>query len=498
MEPNYSAPPHNPDELRIKRLKRSVFAAIAVVVLIILALIVLYVVHYLSLGQIVVTTNSSGNTITLTRSYVREGGGGDSKDRQPSVKLKSGQQASVEPGTYFATVLGANSAGASRIVTVVARHTSSYTINTSAPTSTEPVADVNALSLAASQSQLFYLDRQTNNLYKIDSQNQLLSVSNQVKFNNIQWLNSSFGLGQSQDNKFYTISNGVVSQIQNLPASLGDSVIFAVGPNQSIYLANGKDIYEGSASTGFNQIFTAKNPPVLLSPSSTGLLALIYNPGDGPSSGGSKENITILSGSRVVAQEEIEAYDAKWSPDGKYLITTTDSNSQILTANLNPVVVVPNNNINNPVWLDNNTVLFSVYNQLWEYSLTSASAKVVASAPKGHAITSIQLGDNGDYAYLSVQSTPGSNNDLMIERFGLKGQAGPAFINTLQQKLPILQEGRCLLSLTNFSSPTIQIFGGQPEDNCPAAAANYVQQFGIDPSRLTYLSTNVPPDEPIN
>jgi len=244
-------------------------------------------------------------------------------------------------------------------------------------------------------------------------------------------------------------------------------------------------------SGGFDNIYTAANTVSGIEASDS-RLAIISNLGGGSS----ESTLTIVDTSgKSPLQKQIDTYQVNWSPSGKYLVSTSDSGTQIYTSDLTLVATVPTNNLSNPAWINDSSLLYSSYDQIWEFSLPTGRTSVIASAQKNHAITGINIIGDKSYVYFSAQSSAGSNDDLSISRIGLNGQKPIGFIGTLQSRLPWL-DGGCLLSLTNFVKPTVQIYGGAPEDNCTSVAQTFVQGLGVDPAKLSYQETDVPPDVP--
>ncbi len=470
----------NPQAQSTKKLRRYIVLGCGML----LALIILPILYrHLTLGQLIIVTDSSSNTIQVVPSVV----GKNDETKNVGQNLQNNKAISLKPGNYLVAVR--NQTGeATEVVQVKARQTKRYVINLATHTpQAEPVANVNALYFAVGAANLFYLDQGTKNLYQIDKSNQLAQLSSPITFTAVRWADASFGVGQGTDNKLYQINNGVVSPL-NAPLS----TVFTISSDHTVYLASGKDIYR-SAAAGFDHIFTASQPPFALV-SAPRAVALISSLGNGPQTSSSMAaQLTVLDGNNKPTAKEMDVYAASWSPSSKYLAVTTDSSSQILDASLNSVAVIPNNNINNPLWFDDNTLLYSVNDQLWRYSVSSTKSSVIATTQKNHAITALLLDSSKSYVYMSVQSTGASNRNLSIYRFGLQGQMVPDLIFKLGKLLPWVS-GLCSSSIINFTSPSIlvQSFITPSTASCLENTQTTLQEDGFNISTLGFQLSQIP------
>jgi hypothetical protein len=430
-----------------------------------------------SKGGLTINTNDPNATITASA-------------KGSSQKLTSGKAAQVASGDYIVTVEDAGNQTA-QFVHVTAGQSSRYTINLlTAAAKAEPVADVNALDFTVGPSSLLYIDQQKYQLFQINNQNTLSGPRSQVAFTLDQWAaGSTYGAGIDNAGAAYAISDGNVAQLS--PAA-GAATTVAVAPDRTISIAYGSKIFQGTPQTGFRQVFDAGRAPSYLL-ATNGQLALITTGHQGSSGKDDSASVDVINAAGKHVQKSLDLYQAAWSPDGKYLLTTADSGTAIYDSSLNLVQNLPNLNVSNPVWLGNKVVLYNLHDRLWQYDLSEGKARVIAQMPTDHAIANIVPGPDGAYVYLSVQHDPGSNNDLFIERVGLHGQT-PSPASAVQAQLPTFTD-RCLISLVNFTAPTIQMLGPASVD-CQSQAQSWVSSFGLNPASFGYQRTNVPPDEP--
>ena len=494
MEPQkayYSTPETQP----YSRNRLKVIGVLVVVIFLVFLLAGLF--RNRGMGTLIIRTNNSNNAISILPSAVANGKEVANAKPVSATVLQNGRATSLKPGLYIVNVEG--SVGSrTQTVRITAGKSVSYEIDL--PTdirTTELVANVNTFDFVVGPSAITYLDQASKNLFTIDGDNHLAALDTSVSFSYVQWADASFGVGADDSGNFYTITNGVVQKMSNLPQGVSNQTEVVVAHDHQMYLSVGAKIYTAAPGENFTQVFTASEPLIHVAAASKTKFAVAYAPPEG-----SNKNplITVVSNGKVTAQNEIGSYEVLWSPDGNYLATTEDSNSQIFDSNLKPVAVIPNSNISNMAWLSNSSLAYTLYDKLWRYDISgdpaSGAASVIAQAPASHAITSTVVSPDGAYLYASVQNSPGSNNDLTIQRVGLKGQQVLGYIYTLQGNLPNLQVS-CILSLTNFmGKPKIQSFGGKPEDECLQVATGYIQSLNLDPSAFNYEETTVLPDEP--
>ena len=488
----------NTQKIRTYSLKRVIYF-VTIVVIIIVGWQAFRVVRS---SKLVIITNNPKNSISVIKaSDSDESEENEAKEKEEygsairPQELKSGTAISLKPGQYNVTVKGTDGV-VTKSVEVVANKTSRYTINISSKNFLiEPVAHVNTRYFSVNSSQLMYVDQDTKKLYKIDSNNSLALI-NGLAFSTVYWADASYGIGQDSSGVLYILENGNSTPL-TLPSSDQNLAIktYTIAPNRDIYVAVGSKIYRGTVSEGLKHVHTAKQPPNIMLASSD-VVAFFNSPGymetkKNPST------VTFLNKSNKTVTKKIDAYDASWSTGGKYLATTSDEGSFIFDRSLRQVAVVPNNNFNDPVWLDDNKLLYGVNNQLWEYSMDSGEAKVIAVMGQNRAIVTILPSPDKTFVYLSAQKISGSNNYLSLYRAGLKNQivSESESHNIIDSKLPWMVDG-CFLSLVNFTKPTIEVVQNNPYDGCIEVAKRFVSSQTVNIDDFSYQLTTVLPSTP--
>ncbi|HKU19101.1 MAG TPA: hypothetical protein VJP80_07600 [Candidatus Saccharimonadales bacterium] len=474
---SYREPSTNTD-----RRKKLLLIAIVVVAGVVAAFLVPYLTSHT--GQLIITTNnSSQNTISIEPS-VADGG----QEGATLQQLESGKAASLHAGTYLVTVEGPVNSVA-RTVEVKAHRTSRYTMDLSSGiTSAELVGNVNAISFNVSPSALYYLDKSTNLLYQIDANNQVSQLS-AVSFNSIHWADQTYGIGRDANNALYVIDNGSVSKIQNVPASFDDKADVSVAPDHTIYLAIGAAIYSGTPSSGFSNIYTSPNQPVSVFAASQHQVAVAYTAGDASRK---QPVFTVLTDGKKTAESAIDGYEFAWSPDGKHIAVTADTNSQIFDTSLQRVATIPRSNVNNLTWFGNSKLLYSVQDKLFEYALSSSNiSRSVAATQTNHDISNIVVGPGQTYIYLAAQNLPLNNDTFSLSRYGVNTQKVTDYLDQIQAGLPAA-EGGCSYGIVNFLGKPVFQYSSSPGNDCLSAAQAFVQQYNLDTGKFTFQQIDSP------
>ncbi len=451
-----------------------------------LALVLLWLgVHYLFTGRIVITTNNTANSINL----FKLGSDGSQKPLQSNVPHIL--SARLGPGAYLIRV-NSKSFITSRVVVVKARQTLNYSMNPVSLTALEPVSPVGATSIMATATSLLYIDIGSKLLTVIDAQNNQQTVIAAPQFLTIKWADASFGIGQTPSGNLYSISSGSAALL-NLPFGTNDqvAVYYTVSTNRQIFVTHGPNVYTGTISEGFKKIYIAKSPSPALA-SWGDKVAVLEAPGD-TSNKTTPPSITVLEKSGLILNKQpIEASFAAWSPDGRYLVITSQgAGGKIVTSSLATVASLPASLINDALWVDS-TLYYTVGEQLWSYSVTDQTSQLRASMPANHILSDLSVSSDKSYIYLTV-APAGSNNSRQLYRLGLQGQTVASYVYQLPIILPDSSQ-ICTLSYINFTSLTILGTNyGNPDTNqsCSSAANTVLGVYGINVALLGHHYTQV-------
>jgi len=451
-----------------------VFAGLGLVVI----LFLVWLTVYLSSGKIVITSNKS-NTIVLQKT----GGGGVAFTKTGMGSLS----ANVKHGQYTVTIKNASQTSAKVIDFYGGHKTFRYSIYLSKLLDVEPVADQDAADMVVNNDELVYLNADDNNIYKIDSSNNLDVINASQNFQVIKWADTSFGIGQTNNERLYAINNGSVSLL-DVPFNYGGkSVSFAISPTQQIYVSYGPSVYIGSQNGNFKKIYTATTSSPALSAGSS-----LVDVADGTLDQGTaqKPEIALVNTSGKYIRKVIDSQSSILSPNGKYLAVEDESGiAEIYNSDLeNPVTLpTPLNNsiISHVTWLNDDTLLYSCGDQLWEYSLAQHKGELLANMPLNWQITGLAINQDGTYVYLTTSDSNGNNQ--VIWRIGFNGQKVSALANQLQDILPIYDQ-QFQLSYINFSGTPVvdigEIYG--VTQNAQQLATQVLQNLGVDTSQVSF------------
>ena len=457
---------------RSKKINKTIIYLLVLLVIIIGAT---YFISYLSNGYLLVKTSPQN---LVSAALVGE------TSTQPPITLKPNVRARLHSGTYIVTVN--NGLSSAKQVMVIHGH-KTVTTNialVSILDQLEPVTSISAMDLEASTTKLQFLDPNTSDLELINQSNNLSVLSSTVQFSSVQWVNQSYAVAQAIDGSLYIFNAGNLQQIK-LPSYINTKALtYSVAPNQTLYFASGGKVYIDTNGI-FNEIYNSRlNVPAYLAASSN-KVAVGY-PGQKNSL-----NIVVLSSSgRLIAGSTTNASGFRWSLDGNMLVVAGESYAEILGSNLNQIAIIPSYNVVDPVWLNNNTVVYASGGQVWSYDTQTMRANVIANTGN-HNVNGIVADTDGAYLYLSIIGAKNNNSATTVMRVGLKGQVVSQTAVELAQYLPWVS-GFCLVGYTNFSAPTllVQSYVTPAPTTCSSAYA-FLNQFGINTSTLGVNTSSI-------
>jgi len=468
------------DYKRIRRLKQLVVVGF---VCLFILLILGPLLHFLESGTIIVSTNGSANAVTLTKDV---SGSSEKGSNALTKQGAGGLSARVKAGEYTVTVKN-RSFSTQQVVYIKARHTVHVVLNLNKLSQFEPVASFAAHDIDASPTSLYYINLGNNGLYEIGANNQAQAIDSQQAFQSVEWANASFGVGQVENGQYDVIQNGAASPLST-PFVAG-LAIYSVAPNEDIYISTNFGLYRGTATGGFTKIYSLTEQAPLIVANNSGVAVFEGGPNGISKQIGHPAETTILSLSstgKLIAKLDADAYEAAWSPNGKYLVATDDGYTIIYNALLQRVAAVPNTNVNAPVWLNNETILYGVSTGLWAYNVETAQSKLLATTALNGPISEISPSTDGSYVYISTINQQGSSPTYQLSRLGLDGQSVSQQLGELQVFLPNSVNG-CGFNYINFTGTNIVVSGSSAQQQtCLQQAQTYLTQYAIDTSKLTF------------
>jgi hypothetical protein len=457
----------------------SVKKVVAVIIAVILSIVFLeWLINYLTIGKLVVTTNSSQSTITVSSLSKNTTGKGFSKQATGSLSIR------LKAGGYFVAV-EQGSSSRSRYVTVRGHVTTRLNLTLPAPIGVEPVTFGSAQDIAADSSSLVYLNPDDSNINQINGQDQVTEFGSSYSLQSIRWADPTYGVGQNAVGQLFVISNGTVNALQSPVSDKNNTgLVYAITPDREIYIGLGSSVYSGTETGGFKKIYAHRLSESFLLAGSDRVAILSSGYGQ------EKSNITVVnkSGGGQVDKNFDQTFNgwSSWSPDNKYLVVVEGAKAVVLNSSLRQVATIPQNNIAYPDWLNSGTLFYSINDQLWSYNVATQDNYLVANMPLADSIKEVVASEDGAYIYLV---TVDSSGNTAVRRVGLHGQKVPSYIYKLQDILPQSTPGvGYSIGLVNFSGPpTIQVVrsNGGPM-NAQQLADQVLQSDGFDTSKLRF------------
>lgn len=444
--------------------RRIVFGFIALLVIIIA---IQLLVMYLTTGVIDVITGNNNHVTIVSNAEIKT-----------IVRGQGVVSARVHTGNYTIKVTG-GTAETDRVVHVVAHKTSSLSLALRPVVAVATVSTTTADSIVASNSVVYFLNS-NGQLCSIDDQNNQHVVAATPTFVNIDWVNSSYGVGQGADGALYSISDG---SIFPLTSGLGDgNIIVTIAGDDTVYVAKGSNVYQIVGGVA-RKIMALPGDVAILS-ANGGTVAAATNPN---SEGGTRPTLATINQAGTVKKIGLAVNSVAVSPNGQFIAVSGIGNAsrQILNNSLRVVANIPNStSFASPVWLNNSKLLYGVNSQLWEFNSVTKVSSLLANMPLASPISEITPSDDGSFAYLGVQATGGSS---IIERVGLRGQTVPHYLTQLQSIMPYTAEDY-FVTLTDFTSPVLYVAPIPPltntSDGYVQEASNYFGDLGLKPSEL--------------
>jgi hypothetical protein len=433
---------------------------------IILIVLVWQAMSFMAHGRINVATDNPLDTI-----YIKQAGAdGFIKTGHTNVSSK------LKTGKYIISVQG-NSLAATQVVNLKSRQKLNLRINPVKASGVEPVSDQNASNIMADSENLSALDPITGNLYRIDSTNKITMIAPDQTFRSVQWVNPLKGIAQDTSGRLYLVSQTTVSPL-NIPFGYDQPVNYTVTSDGSMYISSGSTVYKGG-ETGFKKIYSASAPPSILAAQKSNLAVVEELEGNGQDN----SRISIISGGQV-SVKKTGSFVAAWSPGGDYLVISGQEGGEVIDVKSKHVATLPHPNLSSPIWLDDNSLVYGVSDQLWSYDIQTQQGRLIANMPLGATISGVSLTPDKSFLYLTARSiTDGSR--AQIKRVGLKGQSVDKTVYLLQNIMP-QNVNSCFLDLINFTKPTVTVLPGTPA--CLQTAQTKLQQSGFNPGTLTIVT----------
>jgi hypothetical protein len=457
---------------------RRIIAGGILAILAIFALTWLY--HYFFFGKISVKTSVKTNIVKITRISA-------DKSETFSEQHQGGTSLRVKPGTYSVSVYRASSTyGITRTVKVKARQNVKLTLDPPAMINVEPVAGRAVSSVYATNDQLFYLDSISGLIVHVDSGGKTTNPIPNVRFKSVQWISPKLAVGQSTDNNAYLIQNNVASL---LPPNNDPAASYTLSAAGKLYASTLGNVYGSTpgsphalyAGGNFKKIYSPGTPTRLI-PGGDNLAVIETGKG-----GEGTNSLAVVDASGKVTEKNIDTSLVAWSPNGKYLAVSINGNYAVMTPKLSQTKLFAAQQSAAVVWSDDDTILYSIANQLWKYSISQGQSEQMTALGAGNNITGIFLSSDKKYAYLATSAVD-SDGDGQLLRVGLNGQTFDKSLKALSAFLPE-DVGVCSFNYVNFIKPIITVSYPEFQTDgslCVASAKGQLRDYGLNPDSFSY------------
>lgn len=388
-------------------------------------------------------------------------------EKQVVVHLDAGNYTITAKNNYTSSI---------QVIDVGVGESKTVTLNLAAASTvaldTVPVTSLGAGTFAASSNRITFVDMNSADtpMYTVDQSNHVSLLDNKHRYNLVKWMGPEFAIGLFNSGSTYGLVklDGQTVSTVALPFTDTSSISMAIAPDKSWYVSNGHTVYSANGDGSFTVVYKTDSN-VSVSSASNDAVMLTQTDANSPREG----NLIVIHRDGTKYQIEGELYSSAWSPSGKKVITSGDS-AQIFDDKLNIVHELPHGNVISPVWLDENSLIYSLGSNVWRYDLNTGKAYVIISiSPVVGSFSMVQPDDTHDFIYTAIYKGNTSTQNYILNRvsLGSKQVIDSSIARSLSVVLPDTSNG-CSINYMNFTALAIvtkQTAGGA---NCVAETKN--------------------------
>ena len=262
---------------------------------------------------------------------------------------------------------------------------------------------------------ILYIDETSGYLMKIDQNSKLSTLDNSRQFNNINWMNSEYGVGITYD------SDDVMKIVKITPTKISQIILpVSVNDNQNITMTNDKSGNQYIDIDG--QILVSRDK------SNTYQLLTLFNDKKRTIYAASKNsllsgtaiedetirlNLTSIGGKTIEKTLDIPRIPSpdyqtniSFSPNGENFLVASAGNLYVYNKNLELVRQIAYESVRDAVWSDDDTVMYTLDNAIWQTKLSSGQSKVNYIAPDYTSVGNLEF-DETNNRYLFTASSDG-------------------------------------------------------------------------------------------
>lgn len=368
------------------RKKQLILAAIGIGLLILSAIAYYLISH----GGLVVKTNASTNSISVSQGSVIVG----SAENVDSLSL------TLPVGDYTVTVKNRDgSNNLKRQVSVKSLQTTTIDANLPANPQPEPVTNMPMLYPHFSEKGIVFYSTSLNKIGVIDRSSSLRFLPDNIQdMQTAAWANDGTGyfVLHHSENDPWTIARYSDGALKDLVAGTDDFALsMAVNEAGRVYVINNNTLFESDdrgntlkkmvgVPVGARLQAAHGNKVVLLKPGK----GIVNNQPD------FSYGIAVMDTSgrvlgetqKTVAESADSAGSIQWSPDGQRLVFTDGFQAVIYNDSLQEVGKLPDGLARSVTWESNESIIYAGNNSVWRYNIADKTSSSITSVLKAYKV----------------------------------------------------------------------------------------------------------------
>ncbi|HUB94234.1 MAG TPA: hypothetical protein VMB52_07070 [Verrucomicrobiae bacterium] len=454
---------------------------------------------FLLSGTVTVLTNHPANIIVTTQNGTTV-----------ATHYGSSLKARLREGSYTVTAVINGSSGAAtskRVVLVRQLRNTVYSLMLQGSLPYTTVLPSGTYGLVADSNQMLYVNTNDNLLYDVTGNNPPVALSPDITFSNVEWQNSSYGVGLGSDNNtLYSIKNQTISPI-NLPFS-HSQLIYSLSSNGKLAVSDGKDVYTQQSDGSFKKVFASDSDDTIASLSAGSQEVLIRPSGTAAVQGGDSDDsdtagiIVGYDGQRLTTQNSLPSFNSVWSPNGQRVAIVGDNDTTIYNAQLHLIATLPDGGVAGLTWLNDDTLLYTNAGSVYSYDVTDSDSRQLMRISGQSSVSGVYVSQDASQIYASAQTTivglDGSTESNSVVRTSLTTPEQQLSDNQMLATsfLPTTTTDGCQVSYVYFSSLIITVLpppgSSSPASSCLQEAQDDLSNDFVDTSSLSFVLQNQP------
>jgi hypothetical protein len=394
----------------------------------------------------------------------------------------------VKNGTYIVTVKD----GAKQTRTTIqvsSFKVSEITLTPPEVNFSEAVSNISTSSFAASSSTLSLLDTTEHEIVSVNKDNSYSHTDSKVSYESAVWQKAGDGYAvgrksDTNDRVLVKITAGKPEVIATpIPITSSSYLAFDVAADGTFYLLQDGEFYSLQKNGAYQSLGNTNKEASVLSVGSNSAAFLYRN-----SEEQCEIQFLIFSDKSLTKrsvkciQDPSYTYSATWSADGKKLAFTTGTSLQILDKNLAVISTVPDYAATHPVWLSDDTLVYTSKNNVWSYNTSTNTSSVIATTPAYVSVQSLRKSDDSDTLYFSGSA----DNLLTLYRIEKAGNSLSDVQKLAESNMQILSRV-CHIRYVNFSKVQLVLQTAEStRAECTDDAKNYLSAIGVAGTSFQY------------